>query len=159
MKTQFLSAEKAISERSWVVMDAEDQVVGRFASEIASALRGKNKATFTPHNDCGDFVIVINASKLRFTGHKAEQKYYRHHTGYIGSLKEERADKLLARNPEELLRLAVRGMLPKTALGKRQLKKLKVYAGAEHPHSAQVLGSQNAAAEDTAKAAEKVQAA
>jgi large subunit ribosomal protein L13 len=129
-------------ERNWVVIDAEDKIFGRVISEIATILRGKNKPCFTPNIDCGDFVVVINASKVKFSkDNKAEDKKYYRHSGYFGSVKEESAKKLLENNPEKLFKLATRGMLPKTTLGKNQLKKLKVYAGSEHPHTAQVKGS------------------
>jgi large subunit ribosomal protein L13 len=129
-------------ERNWVVIDAEDKIFGRVISEIATILRGKNKPCFTPNIDCGDFVVVINASKVKFSkDNKAEDKKYYRHSGYFGSVKEESAKKLLENNPEKLFKLATRGMLPKTKLGKNQLKKLKVYAGSEHPHTAQVKGS------------------
>ncbi|OVE80013.1 50S ribosomal protein L13, partial [bacterium J17] len=106
-------------------------------SNIAAVLRGKNKPTFTPHNDGGDFVVVVNAEKVKLTGRKFETKLYQHHTGYIGGLKEETASELLARKPDQLVKKAVKGMLPKTTLGRAQLAKLRVYAGTEHPHSAQ----------------------
>ena len=137
MKTRFLSAEKARESRKWVVVDAEGAVVGRLATKIASILRGKTKPTYSPHNDCGDFVVVVNADKVKFTGKKLVQKKYYRHTGFIGSIREERADKLLARKPEAIIRTAVQGMLPKGPLGKHQLKKLKVYRGTSHPHAAQ----------------------
>jgi large subunit ribosomal protein L13 len=126
-------------ERSWVVVDAEDKIFGRVITEIATILRGKNKPYFTPNIDCGDFVVVINASKVKFSKeNKADDKKYYRHSGYFGSVKEETARKLLEENPEKLFKLATRGMLPKTKLGKAQLKKLKVYAGNEHPHTAQI---------------------
>lgn len=137
MKTTFLTTEQAYSGRGWALVDATDQPMGRLASEVASLLRGKRNPAFTPHTDCGDFVIVINADKITFTGNKLAKKVYKHHTGYTGGLKEETAEKLLARKPEEAIQLAVRGMLPKSALGRGQLSKLKVYRGAEHPHMAQ----------------------
>jgi len=129
-------------EKNWVVIDAEDKIFGRIITEIATILRGKNKPSFTPNIDCGDFVVVINASKAKFSKeNKADDKKYYRHSGYFGSVKEETARKLLNENPEKLFKLATRGMLPKTKLGKAQLKKLKVYAGSEHPHTAQVKGS------------------
>ena len=137
MKTTFLTHEQALAGRSWLVVDAREQALGRLASRVAKALRGKNKATFTPHQDGGDFVVVVNADKVKISGNKAEQKIYYRHSGYIGGLKDETMGELRQRKPEELIRLAVRGMMPKTALGKRQLKKLKVYAGESHPHGAQ----------------------
>jgi len=124
-------------KRKWLVVDAQDKVLGRLASEIATRLRGKHKADFCTFQDVGDFVIVVNADKVRLTGRKLDDKVYRHHTGYMGGLKEKSAKDLLAEKPEELLRKAVRGMLPKNTIGRNQLKKLKVYAGAEHPHAAQ----------------------
>lgn len=124
-------------KRKWLVVDAQDKVLGRLASEIATRLRGKHKADFCTFQDVGDFVIVVNADKVRLTGRKLDDKVYRHHTGFMGGLKEKTAKVMLAEKPEELLRKAVRGMLPKNTLGRTQLKKLKVYAGAEHPHAAQ----------------------
>ncbi|UQZ89227.1 50S ribosomal protein L13 [Deltaproteobacteria bacterium Smac51] len=132
----YMAKENEVAKK-WYVVDAEGQVLGRLASEIARRLRGKHKAIFTPHNDTGDFIIVINAEKVRLTGRKMDQKMYYRHTGYIGGLKEVVAKTLLVRKPTEMLTLAVRGMLPKNTLGRRQLKKLKIYAGSEHPHSAQ----------------------
>jgi large subunit ribosomal protein L13 len=118
-------------------VDAENKVLGRLASQIASRLRGKHKPLFTPHADTGDFIVVINADKVSFTGSKAAKKVYYRHTGYVGGLKEITAEKLLAKKPEQVLRLAVKRMLPKNSLGRRQLRKLKIYAGSEHPHEAQ----------------------
>ena len=137
MKTYFPTKEEALPSRNWVVMDAADQTVGRLASKIARALRGKNNPKFTNHVDMGSFVVVINASKVRFTGQKWSQKVYNRHTGFIGNLKSETAEKVFAKHPERVLMEAVRGMLPKNPLAKRQILKLKVYAGAEHPHAAQ----------------------
>lgn len=137
MKTTFLTTEQAHAQRGWALIDAEGQVMGRLASEAASLLRGKRNPAFTPHNDCGDFVIIINADKIKLTGDKSKKKVYRYHTGYTGGLKEEAAEDLLARKPEEAIQRAVRGMLPKSALGRGQLAKLKIYRGAEHPHAAQ----------------------
>lgn len=124
--------------RDWIVVDAEGKIFGRLITEIATYLRGKHKPSFTPHVDCGDFVIVINASKVKFTGTKTEAKEYYRHTGYFGGVKSEKLGDLSEKNPEKLFKLAARGMLPKTKLGREMLKKLKVYAGAEHPHTAQV---------------------
>lgn len=124
-------------ERKWYVVDAADQVLGRLASKIARVLRGKHKPTFTPHVDTGDFVIVINAEKVRLTGNKLKDKKYRWHTGYPGGLKEMSYEKLLEKKPEEAVRSAVKGMLPHNKLGRQLLKKLKVYSGPEHPHQAQ----------------------
>jgi len=137
MKTLFTTNEKALEERKWVIIDAENQVVGRLASKIAAVLRGKNKPNFAPHTDIGDFVVVVNADKVKFTGQKLTQKKYIYHSGYIGGIKENVASTLLKSKPEEILKTAVRGMLPKTPLGRSQLAKLKVYRGAEHPHAAQ----------------------
>ena len=124
-------------ERTWYVIDAEDLVLGRMASQVASILRGKNKPTFTPHVDCGDYVIVINANKLRLTGRKLDQKLYRYHTGYPGGLKEISYRKMMEKKSDFVVEEAVRRMLPKGPLGYKMLKKLHVYAGAEHPHEAQ----------------------
>ncbi|HIU34654.1 MAG TPA: 50S ribosomal protein L13 [Candidatus Pullichristensenella excrementigallinarum] len=124
-------------ERTWYVIDAEDQVLGRLASQVAAILRGKHKPTFTPHVDCGDYVIVINAKKIRLTGKKLDQKNYRYHTGYPGGLKEIPYRKLIENKSEFMFKEAVRRMLPKGPLGYKMLKKLRVYAGAEHGHEAQ----------------------
>ena len=124
-------------ERTWYVIDAEDMVLGRLASQIATILRGKNKPTFTPHVDCGDYVIVVNADKIRLTGRKLDQKLYRYHTGYPGGLKEIPYRKLMEKKSDFALKEAVRRMLPKGPLGYKELKKLHVYVGAEHPHTAQ----------------------
>ncbi|MCG8588982.1 MAG: 50S ribosomal protein L13 [Proteobacteria bacterium] len=132
------SAKPAEVDRRWYVVDAEDKVLGRLATRLATVLRGKHKAEFTPHVDTGDFVIVINAEKVKLTGRKAEQKTYHRHTGYTGHVKSVTADKLLAGpHADRVVREAVRGMLPKNALGRKLLRKLKVYAGPEHPHAAQ----------------------
>ena len=127
-------------EKDWVVIDATDKIFGRIITEVATLLRGKHKPSFTPHVDCGDNVIIINASKARFTGAKLEDKNYYTHSGYFGSTKTHKMSDMLDNNPEKLYKLATRGMLPKTKLGKVMLKKLKVYAGSEHPHSAQIKG-------------------
>ena len=124
-------------ERQWYVIDAEDLVLGRLASQIAMILRGKNKPTFTPHADAGDYVIVVNADKIRLTGKKLDDKIYRHHTGYAGGLKELSYRVLMAKKPEFVVEKAVRGMLPHGPLGYAMIKKLHVYAGPEHPHQAQ----------------------
>ena len=124
-------------ERKWYVVDAEDLVMGRLASQVASILRGKNKPTFTPHVDCGDYVIVVNASKIKLTGKKLDQKLYRYHTGYPGGLKEIAYRKLMANKSEFAFKEAVRRMLPKGPLGYSMLKKLRVYAGPEHEQLAQ----------------------
>ncbi|MEO1941767.1 MAG: 50S ribosomal protein L13 [Campylobacterales bacterium] len=125
-------------KRDWILIDAKDKIFGRVITEIATYLRGKHKPYYTPHVDCGDFVVVINADKVKFsTNKKLKEKYYRH-TGYFGHVKEETVEKLLRENPEKLFKLATRGMLPKTRLGRKMLKKLKVYAGENHPHTAQL---------------------
>lgn len=124
-------------ERNWYVVDAENQRLGRLASEIAMILRGKNKPTYTPHLDTGDFVIVINAEKVSVTGKKASQKLYRRHSGRPGGMKTETFTQLQARLPERIVEQAVKGMLPKNSLGRQLFTKLKVYAGADHPHQAQ----------------------
>lgn len=124
-------------ERKWHVIDAEDKTLGRLASEVARILRGKNKPQYTPHVDTGDFVVVINADRVKVSGRKAEQKLYRRHTGYPGGLRETSYEQMMDRKPTEILRKAVWGMIPKTRLGRRQFKKLKIYAGPEHPHEAQ----------------------
>ena len=124
-------------EKKWYVVDAENKVLGRLASEIASRLRGKHKPTFSPFMDNGDFIIVTNAEKVQLTGNKLDDKKYYRHTGYMGGIKETSAKELLVKHPTDLIAIAVKGMLPKNKLGRAQLKKLKVYAGANHPHSAQ----------------------
>ncbi|SFL25931.1 LSU ribosomal protein L13P [Lachnospiraceae bacterium KH1T2] len=130
-------ASPATIERKWYVVDAEGQTLGRLASRVASVLRGKNKPTYTPFLDCGDNVIVINASKIKVTGKKLEQKVYRRHSEYVGGLKEETLRDKLANKPEDVFELAVKGMLPKGTLGRQMFKKLHVYAGAEHNQAAQ----------------------
>ncbi|MFO8111403.1 MAG: 50S ribosomal protein L13 [Desulfosalsimonadaceae bacterium] len=137
MKKYTKSARKGEVERKWYVIDARDLVLGRLASVVAHRLRGKHNPMFTPNVDTGDFVIVINADKVRLTGRKWLQKTYYRHSGYIGGLKETTAEKLLIKRPEDLIRFAVKGMLPKNSLGYSMLKKLKVYAGDQHPHDAQ----------------------
>lgn len=132
-----LTAKKADLQKNWFVVDLENQVLGRAATEIARVLRGKHKAIYTPSVDTGDFVIVLNADKVRLTGNKLNDKMYYSHSNYPGGLKEISAGKLLEKKPEELIRKAVKGMLPKNALGRQMFRKLKVYAGAEHPHQAQ----------------------
>ena len=124
-------------ERKWYVVDAEGKTLGRLASEVASILRGKNKPIYTPHVDCGDYVIVINAEKIEVTGKKRKEKIYKRHTGYPGGLRETNFEKLQAKKPEEIIRHAVKGMLPDGKLGRQMFKKLHVYAGAQHPHAAQ----------------------
>ena len=130
-------AKQGEVQRNWVLIDAEGAVLGRLATQIAMILRGKNKPQFTPNSDCGDFVVVINADKVQLTGNKADQKVYYRHSGYNGGLKAESFRQAMAKHPEQVIERAVRGMLPKTTLGRAQLKKLKVYAGPEHPHAAQ----------------------
>ncbi|MEJ2717636.1 MAG: 50S ribosomal protein L13 [Deltaproteobacteria bacterium] len=129
--------KKGEVERKWLLIDAKDKVLGRVAAETARLLRGKHKPQFATHHDTGDFVIIINASKVRLTGRKLQQKVYYRHSNYPGGLKATKADKLLKERPEKMFRLAVRGMLPKNSLGRAQLGKLKVYAGDTHPHEAQ----------------------
>ena len=124
-------------ERNWLLVDAEGQTLGRLATQIADALRGKRKPVYTPHVDVGDFVVVVNAQKISVTGSKLQEKMYYRHSGYPGGLKSRTLNDMLERRPEEVIRLAVRGMLPKNRLARKQLTKLKVYAGPEHPHEAQ----------------------
>ncbi len=135
MKT--FSAKAQEVQHDWILVDAADKVLGRLASQIATRLRGKHKAIYTPHVDTGDFVVVVNAEKVRVTGNKAQDKIYYRHTGYPGGIYETNFTKLQQRHPQRLLQKAVRGMLPKGPLGYAMLSKLKVYAGATHPHSAQ----------------------
>ena len=130
-------ASTANVERKWYVVDAADQTLGRLSSEIAKVLRGKNKPTYTPHIDTGDYVIVINADKIKVTGKKMDQKIYYHHSDYVGGMKETTLKEMLAKKPENVITLAVKGMLPKGPLGRNMLKKLHVYAGPEHDHAAQ----------------------
>jgi large subunit ribosomal protein L13 len=135
MKTY--SAKPSDVRRGWYLIDAQGKTLGRLATELARRLRGKHKATYTPHVDTGDFLIVINAAKIRVTGHKLKDKIYHRHTGYIGNMKHESLGKLLERAPEQAIQLAVKGMLPRSPLGRSMLKKLKVMRGPEHPHQAQ----------------------
>lgn len=135
MKTE--SAKATEVKRRWYLVDATDKVLGRTATEIARILRGKHKVEFTPHVDTGDYVVVINAEKIKLTGGKEEKKLYHHHTGWVGGLVTESASEIRAKKPERLLQEAVWGMLPKGVLGRKAYSKLKVYAGSEHPHSAQ----------------------
>ncbi|HEX2234606.1 MAG TPA: 50S ribosomal protein L13 [Thermoleophilaceae bacterium] len=135
MKTYVATA--ATRERNWLVVDATGKTLGRLATQIADALRGKRKPEYTPHVDVGDFVIVVNAEKIVVTGRKREEKLYRRHSGYPGGLRARTLGDMLERRPEEVIRLAVRGMLPRNRLGRAQLRKLKIYAGPEHPHEAQ----------------------
>ncbi|MDY0391424.1 50S ribosomal protein L13 [Desulfobulbus oligotrophicus] len=135
MKTYYTPIDEI--ERKWYVTNADGKVLGRMAAEIARLLRGKHKPTFCNFQDNGDFVIVINAEKVHLTGNKLDNKLYHHHTGYPGGLNTRSAREVLAKQPEEVIRTAVRGMLPKNKLGRAQLKKLKIYAGSDHPHQAQ----------------------
>lgn len=138
MKRQASYYEKpGTTEKKWYVVDAEGQILGRLASEIAKILRGKNKPQYTPSVDVGDFVVVINAEKVALSGNKKDQKKYYRHTGYPGGLKETGVKEQLASHPERLLQFAITGMLPKNRLGRQMLKKVKIYAGSEHPHSSQ----------------------
>ncbi len=135
MKTY--QAKKEEIDHKWYLVNAEGKVLGRLSTEVAKILKGKNKPTYTPHVDTGDFVVVVNAGKVTLTGKKLTDKIYYHHTGYPGGIKEMSAEKLLAKKPTEMIRMAVRGMLPKNSLGRQMLRKLKIYAGANHPHEAQ----------------------
>ena len=135
MKTYMANPDKI--ERKWYVVDAEGQTLGRLAAEVAKVLRGKNKPEFTPHIDTGDNVIVINAEKIKVTGKKLDQKVYYHHSAYVGGMKETTLREMMAKKPEQVIELAVKGMLPKGPLGRTMIKKLHVYAGAEHAHQAQ----------------------
>ena len=137
MNNTTYSAKASELERKWYVIDAEGKVVGRLASEVAKILRGKNKPTFTPNVDTGDFVIVINTDKMVFTGNKLEDKIYRRHTGYIGNMKETQAKDMMSKDSTKVLMLAVKGMLPKNSLGRKMLTKLRVYKGSEHEQAAQ----------------------
>ncbi len=135
MKT--FMASPATIERKWYVVDATNMTLGRLASEVAKVLRGKNKPIFTPHMDTGDYVIVVNAAQVKVTGKKLDQKVYYHHSDYVGGMKETTLKEMMAKKPERVVELAVKGMLPKGPLGRQMYKKLHVYAGAEHPHAAQ----------------------
>lgn len=135
MKTY--SVKQSEIKRDWFVVDAQDKVLGRLATELARVLRGKHKPSYTPHLDVGDFVVVINAEKVKMTGNKWDQKMYYHHSGYPGGLTATPASAMLEQKPEEIVRHAVKGMLPKGSLGRSQLKKLKIYIGSDHPHQAQ----------------------
>ena len=135
MKTYMANPDKI--ERKWYVVDAEGQTLGRLAAEVAKVLRGKNKPEFTPHIDTGANVIVINAEKIKVTGKKLDQKVYYHHSDYVGGMKETTLKEMMAKKPEQVIELAVKGMLPKGPLGRTMIKKLHVYAGAEHAHQAQ----------------------
>lgn len=136
MRTTYMANAQNV-ERKWYVVDAAGQTVGRLSSQVASILRGKHKPTYTPHVDCGDHVIIINAEKAIFTGNKLDQKLYRRHSGYAGGLKEVTAREMFDKHPERVIMFAVKGMLPKNSLGRKMLTKLRVYAGPEHNHEAQ----------------------
>lgn len=135
--TTFPSRESGLSQRRWVVVDGEGRALGRVATQVADLLRGKTKPTFSPHVDCGDFVIVVNASKIRLTGKKADEKLYYRHSEYPGGLRSTRAGELISDRPERIVREAVKGMLPRNRLSRRLITKLKVYPEADHPHAAQ----------------------
>ena len=137
MKKYTYSAKRSDNPEKWFVVDAKDQILGRLSTTIAMRLRGKHNPLFTPHADMGDWIVVINAEKIKLTGNKLDKKMYYRHSGYIGGLKEINAKKQLEKKPEELIRHSVKGMLPKNRLGRQLFKKLKVYSGAEHPHVAQ----------------------
>jgi len=130
-------ATPADRERNWVLVDAEGQTLGRLATQIADLLRGKRKPTYTPHCDVGDFVVVVNAEKIAVTGNKLEEKRYYRHSGYPGGLRSRTLQEMLDRRPEEVIRIAVKGMLPRNRMARKQITKLKIYAGPEHPHAAQ----------------------
>ncbi len=132
-----ISANAQTVKRDWYLVDATDKTLGRLATELAHRLRGKHKPTFTPHVDTGDYMVVVNADKIRVTGNKAAAKMYHHHTGYIGNLKSASWEQMMAKSPERVLQLAVKGMLPKNSLGRKMLGKLKVFTGPEHSHAAQ----------------------
>ena len=135
MKT--LSIKQEDVRRSWYVIDATDRTLGRLSTQIATRIRGKHKAEFTPHVDTGDYVVVINAEKVRVTGNKLDDKFYNHHTGFPGGIKSISLAKLMQKSPEKVVEMAVKGMMPKSKLGRSMISKLKVYAGNEHPHAAQ----------------------
>jgi large subunit ribosomal protein L13 len=135
MKTVFI--KPASAERKWFVIDAEGKVLGRVAAKVASILRGKEKAIFVPHQEVGDYVVIINADKIVVTGRKTQQKLYYHHSGFVGGMKSDSFEELMARKPGAPLELAIKGMLPKGPLGRKLFNNVKVYAGADHPHAAQ----------------------
>jgi len=137
LKKYTYSAKRSDNKENWCVIDAKDQVLGRLASQVAYRIRGKHNPLFTPHVDSGDWVIVINADKIRMTGNKLEQKTYYRHSGYIGGIKSQTAKELLEKKPEAIIKKAVRGMLPKNRLGRKLGKKLFIYTGDQHPHAAQ----------------------
>ena len=141
MKTRTLTVKEALADRKWHIVDAAGIPLGRLSSEVATLLRGKHKPGFTPHVDCGDHVIVVNASQVKLTGKKLKDKVYYRHTGYVGGIKSITAEELLQRYPHRIIEKAVKGMLPRGALGHNIIKKLKVYSGAEHPHGAQTPAS------------------
>ena len=141
MKTY--QAKKEEIDHKWYLVNAEGKVLGRLSTELAKILKGKNKPIYTPHVDTGDFVVVVNAGKVTLTGKKLKDKIYYHHTGYPGGIKQITAEKLLAKKPTEMIRMAVRGMLPKNSLGRQMLRKLKIYSGPNHPHEAQKPASIN----------------
>lgn len=136
-KTTLLTKEEGQKQRAWKIIDAKGQTTGRLCTKVAQLIRGKHKAEFTPHVECGDFVIVVNAKDVVFTGDKWTQKKYYKHSGYAGGLKEKTAEELKEKYPERIIENAVKGMLPKTRLGNKMIRNLKVYAGSEHPHAAQ----------------------
>lgn len=135
MKT--ISAKPESVERDWYVVDATDKTLGRLATEVARRLRGKHKPIYTPHVDTGDYIVVVNAEKVKVTGNKTTDKVYYHHTGFPGGIKGITFDKLIAKKPQQVIELAVKGMLPRNSLGRTMMRKLKIYAGPEHPHAAQ----------------------
>ncbi len=137
MRTDYLKQDEILPQREWFIVDANNQVLGRLSSNIARILRGKHKPTFAPHQDVGDFVVVINAEKVKLTGKKVEQKTYHRHSGYPGGMKEISFQRMIQKHPERVIENAVRLMLPKNVLGRKMIKKLKVYAGGNHPHQAQ----------------------
>jgi large subunit ribosomal protein L13 len=137
MRIKTYTPRAAEIQREWFVIDAKDQTLGRLATQIAVLLRGKHKPMFSPHMDVGDYVIVLNCDKIRVTGRKLDQKFYYRHSGYPGGLKSESLREMLRRHPERVIQAAVRGMLPKNRLGRKMIKKLKIYAGDTHPHQAQ----------------------
>lgn len=138
MKTYIAKEEEVLDSRHWFIVDAEDQILGRMASKIASILKGKHKPIYSPHQDVGDFVVVVNAEKIRVTGNKLKDKVYFRHSGYPGGQKATSLEQMLQKHPERVIELAVKRMLPKNALGRKMFMKLKVYAGTDHPHKAQL---------------------
>ena len=138
-QTHLVTAEEALAERKWFLFDATGKTLGRFSSEIANILRGKHKVNFTPHVDAGDGVVIINADKIKVTGSKASRKIYRYYTGWMGGMRETPYEVMLARNPTHILRHAIKDMMPKTRLSEHQLKKLRIFAGDKHDHTAQNL--------------------